>query len=99
MNLRIVALGAAFLGLAAGQAQAQYYPPGPPPGPPPGEGYGYGYRRGPPPPGGQCDAFLRTPYGPRRVVCPMGRPKPVGFECACPPPDGYGRPAHGHVIP
>ncbi len=93
MTLRILGLGAVLVGLVAGQAQAQYYPPGPPP-----PGYGYGYRP-PPPPGGQCSAFLRTPYGPRRVVCPMGRPKPIGFECACPPPDGYGPTAYGHVIP
>ena len=104
MTFRRITLGVAFLALAAGQASAQYYPPpyreGPPPPPPPyREGYGDGYRRGPPPPGGQCDAFLRTPYGPRRVVCPMGRAKPLGDECACPSPDGYGRPAHGHVIP
>ena len=98
MTLRIVGIGVALFGLAAGQAQAQYYPR---PGYDTRPDYGYddGYRRRPPPPGGQCDAFLRTPYGPRRVVCPMGRPKPLGFECACPPPDGYGPTAHGHVIP
>ena len=88
MNLRMLGLGAVVACLAAGQADAQYYSPG----------YGYGYRQ-PPPPGGQCNAFLRTPYGPRRVVCPMGRPKPIGFECACPPPDGYGPTAYGHVVP
>jgi hypothetical protein len=88
MPFRIVALSAVLLGLGIGQVQAQYYPP-----PPRGYGYGYG------PPGGQCDAFLRTPYGPRRVVCPMGRPRPVGAPCACPPPGPYAPPAHGHVIP
>lgn len=81
--LRGFAAAAVFLGLGVGQANAQYYP----------HPYGYG------PPGGQCDAFFRTPYGPRRTVCPMGRPKPVGAPCACPAPDDYGRPAHGHVIP
>ncbi len=91
LTFRQIGLGIVLLGLATAQAQAQYYPP-------PQEGYGYGYRP-PPPPGGRCNAFLRTPYGPRHVVCPMGRPKPVGFECACPPPDGYGPTAYGHVIP
>ena len=51
------------------------------------------------PPGGQCDAFFRTPYGPRRLVCPMGRAKPVGAPCECFSTDGSGPPAHGHVIP
>lgn len=92
MMLRIVGIGVTLLGLATGQAEAQYYPR-------PDYGYDDGYRRRLPPPGGQCDAFLRTPYGPRRVFCPMGRPKPLGFECACPPPDGYGPTAHGHVVP
>lgn len=92
LNFRTILVGAAFIGLAAGQAQAQYYAPPPP-------AYGYGYPHRPPPPGGQCDAFLRTPYGTRRVVCPMGVPKPVGYDCTCPPPGPYGRPAHGRVIP
>ena len=97
MNLRIVTVGAALLGLVAGQAQAQYYEQ---PRPYEGRPYGYddGYRRGPPP-GSRCDAVLRTPYGPRQIVCPMGRPRPVGFECRCPPPSGYGPPARGEVIP
>ncbi len=56
-------------------------------------GYGYG------PPGSRCNAFLRTPYGPRHVVCPMGRPKPVGAHCACPPPGPYAPTAFGRVIP
>jgi hypothetical protein len=93
--LQRLGLSAVLVGLAVGTAQAQYYPPpgfGPGPGYPPRE-YAYG------PPGGQCDAFFRTPYGPRRFVCPMGRPKPVGAPCACPPGDGYGPPGHGHVIP
>ena len=107
--LRHFALTAVLLGLAVGQAHAQYYPQQggpeyPPPGPgypppPPGPGgyppreFAYG------PPGGQCDAFFRTPYGPRRFVCPMGRPKPVGAPCVCPPGNGYGPPGHGHVVP
>ena len=90
MIVRIVGVGMALLGLASGAAQAQYYPR---------HGYGYDEEYGRPPPGGQCDAFVRTPYGPRRVVCPMGRPRPVGYECACPPRDGYGPTAHGHVVP
>ena len=81
-----IAISALLLGLAGGQAQAQYYP----------RPYGYG---GYGPPGSQCDAFFRTPYGSRRFVCPMGRPKPVGAPCACPAPDGYGYPAHGRVVP
>ena len=89
-----LATAAALFGLAMGQAQAQYYPPeGGYRPPPPGPGYGYA------PPGGQCDAVFRTPYGPRRIVCPMGRPRPVDAPCNCPPGDGYGPPAHGHVVP
>jgi hypothetical protein len=100
MSIRTAVLSAVLLGVAIGQAQAQYYQPGPPPGPPPGYGYGYDrphYR--PPPPGGRCDAELRTPYGPRRVVCIMGEPRPLGAPCNCPPPGPYAPPAHGRVVP
>ena len=72
------------------QQPGGYLPPGSYP-PPVAQGYG--------PPGGRCDAFFRTPYGPRHVLCPMGVAKPVNAPCDCPPGDGYGRPAHGHVIP
>ena len=81
---RRFAVASVFLGLGMAQAEAQYYSP---------PGYGYG------PPGSRCDAFFRTPYGPRRDVCPMGRAKPVGAPCACPSRDPYAPPAHGHVIP
>ena len=64
--------------------QAQYYAP-------PQQGY---Y---PPPPrdpyyrpepryGARCNARMRTPYGPRQVICRIVEPKPLGMECACPPP-------------
>ena len=106
--LRSLAVGAALLGFAAGQAQAQYYPP---------DGYeqrGYeprGYEQrgyeprgyGPPPgygpPGSRCNAYLDTPYGPRERVCPMGIAKPVGAPCTCPSRRPYGPPAEGRVIP
>jgi hypothetical protein len=92
------------------------YPPpgyGAPPGyPPPGYGGppppGYG---GPPPPeypheherGFRCEAHFRTPDGPRRVVCPLDEPRPIGRHCECappPPPPGYPPlpPPEGHVI-
>ena len=83
MRLRAWVMAAALAGLAIGQANAQYYPPP--------EAYG--------PPGSRCNAFRRTPYGPRQIVCPMGLAKPVGAPCACPAPGPYGRPAHGRVIP
>ena len=67
----------------AGAAQAQYYG---------GRPY-YG------PPGSQCDAYFRTPYGPRQIVCPMGVAKPVGAPCRCPAPGPYEPPARGHVVP
>ncbi len=64
-------------------AQAQYYGDRPPPPPP-----GYYPRRGyePEPFGRHCEAFLRTQYGPQRLVCRIIRAKPLGEECACPPP-------------
>ena len=83
MRTAILAATALLATLAAGQAEAQYYPPP----------YGYG------PPGSRCNAFFRTPYGPQHVVCPMGRAKPVGAGCVCPSPDPYGPTAHGRVIP
>ena len=47
------------------------------------------------------------PYGyngPRRIVCPLRRPRPLGRPCDCPPPpppQGYapGPPLEGRVIP
>ena len=97
--IRTLALGAVLLGFAAGQAQAQYYPP---------DGYpprGYGPRGyGPPveygPPGSRCDAYFEDRYGgDRRRLCEMGVAKPVGAPCTCPPRNPYGPPAQGRVIP
>ena len=83
-----------------------YYEPAPPPPPgygPPGRGY---YEPPPPPPafGYRCNARAFTPNGPRRVVCALGRPRPVGRFCTCPPPPpppGYspGPPLEGRVVP
>ncbi len=86
MKSGFLVIAAAVFGLSVAPASAQYYAP---------PGYGYG----PPPLGGRCDAFLRTPYGPRRVVCPLYRPRPLDAGCECPPPDPYAPPAHGRVIP
>ena len=81
----IVAAGWLILGLAAfaGPAEAQYYREPPPP--PPGYYPPRGYEREPF--GRRCEAFLRTQYGPRRLVCRIIRAKPLGAECACPPPE------------
>ena len=84
-------------------AYAQYYPPPPSyPPPPPGydrppdyppPGYGrpdYGDREFPRERfGRRCDSVLRTREGPRQLICEIIRPKPLGEECACPPPPGY----------
>lgn len=77
---------ALVLGLVAiTPVQAQYYerPPGyyrpPYEGPRPYyEGERFGRR---------CEAMMRTPYGPQPLICRIVDPKPVGMECACPPPD------------
>ena len=74
--------------------QAQYYEDRPPP---PGYYPAPRYDEGPPryyePPrvrfGRACEAFLPPEYGSRRIVCPIVRAKPLGEECACPPPPGY----------
>ena len=82
----------------AATARAQPYPGAPPAyavEPPPGP-----YDR---PPGYRCDARHNSPYGPRGLICPLERPKPVGVRCACraSPAPGYpyGPPIRGHVIP
>lgn len=81
-------LASAFATLAIvsiAPAQAQYYerPPGyyrpPYEGPRPYyEGERFGRR---------CEAMMRTPYGPQPLICRIVDPKPVGMECACPPPE------------
>jgi hypothetical protein len=96
------------LGLLAGAAivdtaAAQYYPPPPPPPRPYYDGPDH-YRPRRPPPGGQCDAVFRSPYGRRHVICELYRPKPVGAPCVCaapPPRPGYppGPELPGRVIP
>ena len=100
--------------LTAGEAAAQYpspydyapnyhYAPPPPP-------LGYvpdDYYAPPPPPrsiGFRCGARAFTPDGPRRIVCDLRRPRPLGRPCDCPPPPpppGYspGPPLEGRVIP
>jgi len=93
MTLR---LGLAGLGLLAAlfttpDAVAQYYPqPGyyPPP-------YALG---------GRCNARVPTVHGPRRVICALVGPRPLGRRCFCPvplPPPGYapGPVPIGRVIP
>ncbi len=57
----------------------------------------------PPPPGYRCNTRFHTPYRVPRIVCPLIRPKPVGYICHCPappPPPGYayGPPLVGRVI-
>jgi len=90
--------------LAAPDATAQYYGPRyaePPP-------YVDPYR---PPPGyyqpalgTRCDSRLPTGYGPRRLICDIVRPRPLGRPCVCPPPPpppGYppGPYLNGRVVP
>jgi hypothetical protein len=77
--------------VTATAAVAQPYYAAPPPPPPPGYYPPPGYA---PPPyerpvefGRRCEARLRTPEGPRRLVCEIIRPKPIGESCACPPPE------------
>lgn len=77
---------AAVLGVSAAlPVQAQYYAPPPPP-----SDY-YPEPRYERPIGRHCLAFLPTGYGTRRLYCPIVDPKPIGFDCACPPPPEYGR--------
>ena len=88
IGFRAVVIGVALLGVAIGTAQAQYYPPP-------------GYPR---PPGFRCEARVRTPVGPRSIICPIRAGRPVGAPCHCPPPPpppGYalGAPLRGHVVP
>ena len=79
----------------AGQAQAQYYPPGyyrpPPPRADPYYSRDIGYR---------CNAFRPPRFGARHEICPIRDPKPIGEPCVCPPPPGYGGPwLRGRTIP
>lgn len=109
----MVALGGLMV-LAAGEAAAQYSPPygyNPPPydyNRPPPSRYAPDDYYAPPPPrrdvGLRCGARAFTPDGPRRIVCPLRRPRPLGRPCDCPPPPpppGYapGPPLEGRVIP
>lgn len=112
----MVALGG-LLVLAAGEAAAQYSPPygyDPPPygynrpPPPPPSRYAPDDYYAPPPlrrdVGLRCGARAFTPDGPRRIVCPLRRPRPLGRPCDCPPPPpppGFapGPPLEGRVIP
>ena len=94
---RVMFLGLLATAAMADAASAQYYPP---PYPPPG------YYPPPPPrrAGYRCDAYFRTPYGPRELVCDLYAPKPLGMVCHCPaPPPAPGYPpgpdARGRVIP
>ncbi len=85
----------AMLG-AAPDAVAQYYPP-PAYYPPPG----YGPRLAL---GGRCASRLPTAYGPRRLICPIVRPRHLGWPCVCPPPappPGFppGPYLNGRVVP
>jgi hypothetical protein len=97
----LACLGVLAALVVAPDAVAQYYPsqyypaPYPPPGyyPPPA------YRLG-----GRCNARVPTAYGPRRLICDLIRPRPVGRPCICPPPPpppGYppGPYLNGRVIP
>ncbi len=72
---------------AAAPAYAQYYaPPRYYLGPGYGPGYGPRYGR-------HCEAFAPSAYGPQRVYCPIVDAKPLGEDCACPPP----RPPPGYA--
>ena len=78
-----------------------YAPPPPPPGYVPDDYYAPPPRR---PIGFRCGARAFTPDGPRRIVCDLPRPRPLGRPCDCPPPSpppGYspGPPLEGRVIP
>lgn len=102
---------------AAPDAAAQYDPPPPgyalpPPAYPPRDYYEPppAYYEQPPPYylphtlGGRCDSRLRTVDGPRRLVCDIVRPRPLGRPCVCPPPPpppGYppGPYLNGRVVP
>jgi hypothetical protein len=92
----LVAVAAAPAAVA--QDYAQYYPP---PGyyPPPAYYPRPAYRLG-----GRCNARVPTAYGPRRLICAIIRPRPIGRRCVCPPPPpppGYppGPYLNGRVVP
>jgi hypothetical protein len=83
MRLSRLLTFSALMGLAAGgSALAQPYPPG--------------YDRGPPR-GFHCESFFRTPDGPRRRFCEIGRPQELGSFCECEAPPGF-PPTRGHVV-
>ena len=80
---RLLPLSTVLGVLASASAMAQPYSEPPP-----------GYYRGP---GFHCEAYIRTPDGPRRTFCPIGGPAPRGSFCTCEGPPGF-PPARGHVI-
>ena len=41
--------------------------------------------------GGRCQAVMRTSAGPQQLFCRIVQPKPLGADCSCPTPPGYGR--------
>ena len=95
-----------------GYAPPPGYPPSPPLTYPPRDYYEPppAYYEPPPPYypshalGGRCDSRLRTLDGPRRLVCDIVRPRPLGRPCVCPPPPpppGYppGPYLNGRVVP
>ncbi len=94
-SMGVLGLGAILCAGSAGLAAAQpYYPP---------PGYGGPPRHYHEEAGWHCEAFIRTPEGPRRRFCRTGRPLPVGSYCEClgpEPPPGYPPypPARGHVV-
>ena len=100
---------AAALMLVGATASAQYYPPRdyPPPDYPPRDypppGYGRGYYD--PPPirrafGTRCEAEIPSRFGPRPLICPIVRDRPLGRPCFCPAPPRFGGGSfEGRVIP
>ena len=62
--------------------------------------YGRPYYAPPPPRrtlGYECATRIATAYGPRGLICPLARPRPIGRPCVCPPP-GPGPFLNGRVV-
>ncbi len=83
--MKMIALTCALVSVGAlTPAAAQYYDP---------------FYRPRPRIGFNCSAVVGTPYGPRRLICPIVQPKPVGRACACPVAGYPGAPlARGRTI-